>query len=246
MPLRALNVLCALAAMACSVGAQTITGNILIKKRLSRPSVTAPVSVYQRGTTVKLGKKEEEDPIAYERSRVVVYLDGSADTAETTRTPPRIEQLDRQFVPDQVVVPAGAAVSFPNMDPIFHNVYSLSKVKAFDLGSYDKGETRKVVFPKAGIVEVYCHLHPNMMATVVVTPNRWYAQPDRTGQYRIADVPAGEYTLVAWHKNAGFFRKKVKIEQGQDASVDFFIPLDVDPQTEMHKGGEVAVGAVSR
>jgi plastocyanin len=232
--------------MAGTVDAQAITGNILIKKRLSKPSVTAPVSVYQRGTTVKLGKDTEEDPIAYERSRVVVYLEGPGDEAETTSTPPQIEQLDRRFVPDQVVIPSGSAVWFPNMDPIFHNVYSLSKVKAFDLGTYDKGKTRKVVFPKPGLVEVYCHLHPNMMATVVVTPNRWYAQPDRTGQYRIADVPPGEYTLVAWHKNAGFFRKNVKIEQGQDAAVDFFIPLDIDPEKETHKGGEVRVGAVSR
>ena len=243
---RALTVLCALAAMAASVDAQAITGNILIKKRLSKPSVTAPVSVYQRGITVKLGKDVEEDPIAYERSRVVVYLDGPGDTTETTGTPPQMEQLDRRFVPDQVVVPVGSAVLFPNMDPIFHNVYSLSKVKAFDLGSYDKGETRKVVFPKPGIVEVYCHLHPNMMATVVVTPNRWYARPDRSGQYRIPDVPPGEYTLVAWHKNAGFFRKKVKIEQGLDTSVDFFIPLDVYPQRETQKSGEMTVGAVSR
>ena len=246
MALRPLSVLCALAAMAGTLDAQAITGNILIKKRLSKPSVTAPVSVYQRGTTVKLGKDTEEDPIAYEQSRVVVYLEGPGDAAETTSTPPEIKQLDRRFVPDQVAIPAGSVVSFPNMDPIFHNVYSLSKVKAFDLGTYDKGETRNVVFPKPGIVEVYCHLHPNMMATVVVTPNRWYAQPDRTGQYRIADVSPGEYTVVAWHKNAGFFRKKVKIEQGRDAAVDFFIPLDIDPEKESHKGGEATVGAVSR
>ena len=56
------------------------------------------------------------------------------------------------------------------MDPIFHNIFSLSRAKTFDLGSYDQGQTRKVLFPKAGIIDVYCHLHPNMEATIVVTP----------------------------------------------------------------------------
>jgi hypothetical protein len=138
-------------------------------------------------------------------------------------------------MPDMVVVPVGSTVSFPNMDPIFHNIYSLSKPKSFDLGSYDKGETRKVTFPKPGIVEVYCHLHPNMEATVVVTPNRWYARPDRNGQYRIPDVPAGQYTVVAWHRSAGFFRKTVVVENGRDIAADFFIPLEIDSRQEAEK-----------
>jgi hypothetical protein len=116
------------------------------------------------------------------------------------------------------------------MDPIFHNIFSLSKPKAFDLGSYSKGETRYVVFPKPGIVDVYCHLHPNMEATVVVTPNRWYARSDRSGQYRIPDVPPGRYTVVAWHKSAGFFRKSVVVQPGHDSVVDFFVPLEKDSE----------------
>jgi len=217
-------------------GAQEVTGTILIKKRLTRPSVTAPVSVYQRGTAVKLGADAEQDPIAYERSRVVVYIEGAGPAAPDTTTPgettEQVEQLDRRFVPDLVVVPIGSSVSFPNMDPIFHNIYSLSKAKTFDLGSYDKGETRRVKFPKPGIVEVYCHLHPNMAATVVVTPNRWYARPDRAGHYRIPDVPPGKYTVVAWHKSAGFYRKTIVVEEGHDQSVDFLIPIDVDPRQD--------------
>lgn len=237
---------------AACASAQDITGTILIKKRLTRPSVSAPVSVYQRGITVKLGGDAEQDPLAYERSRVVVYLEAAAaleaasgpnaagaavpDASAKAEPKPepaeQVEQLDRRFVPDLVVVPVGSTVSFPNMDPIFHNIYSLSRAKTFDLGSYDKGETRRVIFPKAGIVEVYCHLHPNMAATVVVTPNRWYARPDRAGHYRIADVPPGKYTVVAWHKSAGFYRKSIVVEQGRDPSIDFLIPIDVDPRQD--------------
>jgi plastocyanin len=233
MRFKALLILCATAALASSAGAQDITGTILIKKKLTRPSVTAAVSVYQRGTPVKLGKDADEDPLAYERTRVVVYLEGAGPAAEDSAMPvPQVQQLDRRFMPDLVVVPVGSTVSFPNMDPIFHNIYSLSKAKSFDLGSYDKGETRKVVFPKPGIVDVYCHLHPNMAATIIVTPNRWYARPDRTGQFRIANVPAGQYTVVAWHKSAGFFRKSIVVENGRDAVADFFIPLEADAKPE--------------
>jgi plastocyanin len=247
MRVKELFILCATAAFAVGAGAQDITGTILIKRKLTKPSVTTAVSVYQRGTAVKLGKDSEDDPIAYERSRVVLYLEGSGpSTSDAEDHPPQVQQLDRRFLPDLVVVPVGSTVSFPNMDPIFHNIYSLSKPKTFDLGSYDKGETRKVAFPKAGIVEVYCHLHPNMAATIVVTPNRWYARPDRSGQFRIPNVPPGQYTVVAWHKSAGFFRKSIVVEEGHDAVADFFIPIDVDAKQDAQTGHELAPAGASR
>ncbi len=232
MQLRALVLGSAATLLAMCAGAQDITGTILIKKRLTRPSVTAPVSVYQRGVTVELGGDAEQDPLVYERSRVVIYLEGQIPAAASSSSPApaeQVQQLDRRFTPDLVVVPVGGAVSFPNMDPIFHNIYSLSKPKAFDLGSYDKGETRRVSFQKPGIEEIYCHLHPNMAATIVVTPNRYYARPDRTGKYSISDVPPGQYTLVAWHKTAGFYRKTIVVEKGHDTAADFLIPINVDP-----------------
>jgi plastocyanin len=240
---RKLLALLALATIALSAGAQSITGTILIKKKLTRRSVTAAIPVYQRGTTVALGKDgDDEDPLAKERARVVIYLEGPkvagmgvADAGAAGAAPAaplQVEQLNRRFLPDMVVIPAGSTVTFPNMDPIFHNIFSLSKAKSFDLGNYDKGETRSVVFSKPGIVEVYCHLHPNMAATVVVTPNRWYARVDRSGQYQIPDVPPGQYTVVAWHKAAGFFRKTITVEPGQNAVADFFIPLEAESKPE--------------
>lgn len=222
-----------------AAAAQDISGTIVIKKKLTRRSVTAPVSVYQRGTAVKLAEDPEQDPIAYERSRVVIYLEGAIPQAKTAPSnAAEIQQIDRHFLPDLVVVPAGSTVSFPNMDPIFHNIYSLSKAKSFDLGAYDKGQTRRVSFPRPGIVDIYCHLHPNMAATVVVTPNRYYARPDRAGHYQIDNVPAGHYTLVAWHRSAGFFRKPVEVVAGQITTADFFIPVDVDSTSEPLKDHE--------
>jgi plastocyanin len=235
--MRNLHLLVAIAALAASALGQDITGTILIKKNLTRRSVTASVSVYQRGTVVKLGKDADADPLAYERSHVVIYLEGpgQADDSPVGKDSAHpavltMQQIDRRFSPDLLVVPVGSTVSFPNMDPIFHNIFSLSKPKAFDLGTYDKGETRNVVFGKPGVVGVYCHLHPNMEATILVAPNRWYAKSDGLGHYRIPDVAPGRYTVVAWHKSAGSFRKSVVVEAGHNSVADFFIPVDKDPE----------------
>jgi plastocyanin len=232
MRLHALNLAIVLCALSLGAGAEQISGTILIKKRLTKRNVTAAVSVYQRGTAVRLGQDADQDPIAYEMSRVVIYLEGSEHQSSAAAGIPQVEQLDRRFQPDLVVIPAGGVVAFPNMDPIFHSVFSLSKARTFDLGSYDKGETRKVAFPKPGIVDIYCHLHPNMTATVVVTPNRFYARPDRSGHYVIPDVPPGQYTVVTWHKSAGFFRKTIVVAPAHDGTADFFVPLGDDPASE--------------
>ena len=236
MPSKCLRILFAVLALAGVAAAQNISGTILITRKLTKRNVTPSVSVYQRGPAVKLGKDDQQDPLSFERSRVVIYLEGPgpASSAPTNGTPVQMAQLDRRFSPDLVVIPAGSSVSFPNMDPIFHNVFSLSKTKTFDLGSYDKGQSRSVVFPKPGIVEVYCHLHPNMAGSIVVTPNRWYARSEPSGQYRIPDVPPGQYTIVAWHKSAGFFRKSIRVEAGHDAVADFLIPITEDQNQEAH------------
>lgn len=180
---------------------------------------------------MELGASPAQDPLAFERSHVVVYLEGKAVASPppTSAEPVTIEQQDRQFVPDLVVVPAGSTVSFPNMDAIFHNVFSLSKPRSFDLGNYPKGQTRKVVFPTPGIVYVYCHLHPNMAASIVITPNQWSSKVDAEGQFHLADVPPGKYTVVAWHKTAGFFRQTVVVTEQGAAALRFVIPFAADP-----------------
>ena len=82
-----------------------------------------------------------------------------------------------------------------------------------------------VTFPEAGIVYVNCHLHSNMTATIVVAPNRWNAKADRDGAFELPGVPPGRYTIVAWHKAAGFFRQRVEIIKGRSARVEFLIPI---------------------
>jgi len=206
-----------------------IEGTIVIKRKLTKRRVTPATSSYDRGVTVELrSDQHEEDPLAFERERVVVYLEGEppADGLPSKTVTAAMEQRDRRFVPDTLWIPAGSSVSFPNLDPIFHNVFSLSKPKEFDLGNYAKDHTRTVTFPKAGIVFVNCHLHPNMAAVIVIGPNPWGARVDAAGKFLISDVPPGNYTAVAWHRSAGFFRKTVQVSENHATHLEFFIPLE--------------------
>jgi hypothetical protein len=144
-----------------------------------------------------------------------------------------MEQKDRRFVPELLVIPTGSTVSFPNLDPIFHNVFSLSKAKSFDLGNYPRNHTRTIVFSKPGVEFINCHLHPNMSAAILVTPNSWNATADRAGRFVLHDVPPGSYTIVAWHKAAGLIKKPVTVEPARGASVEFFVPLGANGAPEV-------------
>jgi plastocyanin len=222
--------LLAIAASALTgVKAEEIHGTVIIKQRLTRQRVTAAPSLYQRGPAVELRSDSQDDPLAAERARVVIYLEGpnpgNRPSHPLTAT---MEQKDRRFIPELLVIPIGSTVSFPNLDPIFHNVFSLSKPKSFDLGNYPKDHTRMVTFLKPGVEFVNCHLHPNMSAAIVVTPNGWLATAGRDGRFVLRDVPAGPYTIVAWHKAAGSFKQAVKVLPSRGASVEFFVPLDAN------------------
>ena len=205
-----------------------IRGVVKVERKLTPRNVTPAAGLYQRGTPVSLRPDADQNPLDYERSHVVVYLEGLQRTASpqpAVMEQAVMEQQDRRFSPDLVTIPAGSSVSFPNFDPIFHNVFSLSKPKSFDLGNYPKGQTRMVTFDRPGVVSVYCHLHPNMTGTVVVTPNAWAARVDPAGQFVLADVPPGKYSVVAWHKTAGTFRKTVEVTEGLNSEMNFFVPL---------------------
>jgi plastocyanin len=203
-----------------------IEGQVVIKRKLSRRTVTSPAGTYYRGTAVELASEPVDDPLVFERTHVVVYLEGRSVSAPVTAI---LGQKNRRFTEDLLVVPAGSTVSFPNEDPIFHNVFSLSKPKTFDLGTYPKGQTRTVTLTTPGIIYVNCHLHPNMSAAIVVTPNRWSVRPDRSGAFSFEGVPPGKYTVVAWHKSAGFFRQPVEIKSDETASkLVFVIPFNED------------------
>jgi hemoglobin len=109
-----------------------------------------------------------------------------------------IEQRDRQFAPRVMVVPVGSTVTFPNFDPVFHNVFSLSPSRQFDLGIYKDGETREVTFTKEGVIEVGCNLHANMAASLIVVSAPHYVISNAKGQFSFKSLALGDYTLKAW------------------------------------------------
>jgi plastocyanin len=204
-----------------------IQGTIVVQRKLTKRRVSAPLGAYDRGTVVELKGDTSEDALAFERERVVIYLDGEFPSQAAPITAELVQQ-NRRFVPDTLWVSAGSTVSFPNLDPIFHNVFSLSKPKEFDLGNYPKDHTRTVVFPKPGVVFVNCHLHPNMSAAIVITPNRWGVKANPDGRFTLAGVPEGSYSLIAWHKTAGIFKQKVTVGE-KPVIVSFFIPIGENP-----------------
>jgi plastocyanin len=158
------------------------------------------------------------------RNVVVSFLDVPASTRPA---PMRVEiaQDDEQFVPHVVAVTVGSRVQFPNRDPYFHNVFSLSRPATFDLGRYAPGDSRSNVFDKPGIVKVYCHIHSQMSALIRVFDHRWFTIPNEDGEFAIEEVPAGDHSLVAWHERIGERRERVTIRAGATTEVSFTLPV---------------------
>lgn len=150
----------------------------------------------------------------------VVYLEGSLGVGSGTGAAPSLAQRDTAFSPAAVAVQVGSAVRFPNEDPFFHNVFSYSSTKRFDLGRYPKGESKDVVFDEPGIVDVYCEVHEFMRAVIVVTENPHHAVVGEDGTFRLEGVPPGSYTLVATHPDVDPVRVEVQVSNGGTARVE--------------------------
>ena len=118
-------------------------------------------------------------------------------------TPAVIDQRGLQFQPSVLPVLVGTRVQFPNHDLVLHNVFSASPVKLFNLGTYPPGESRGIVFDRPGVVEVLCHLHPEMRAYVVVLETPYFAVTDRRGFFQIREIPAGTYEVRWWSETCG-------------------------------------------
>ncbi len=147
---------------------------------------------------------------------VVVYLLGATTNAAPSalHTAPRLAQINQSFEPHVLGVPVGTTVEFPNMDMVYHNVFSYSKTKRFDLGYYGKGKSKRVTFDKPGIVQVFCDIHSTMSAYVLVVDTPFVTQPDDDGSYSFSDLPNGTYTLTVWHPDLGERTLNVTVDDG--------------------------------
>lgn len=142
-----------------------------------------------------------------DNSNAVVYLNPLGETTESLPVRNeaafhrfRLVQKNKRFTPHLLVVPVGAVVEFPNYDPFFHNVFSLFEGKRFDLGLYEAGATRTITFNSPGVSYIFCNIHPEMSAVIIVTKNPYYAISTAAGDVTISAVPAGRYQLNIWHE----------------------------------------------
>jgi plastocyanin len=110
-------------------------------------------------------------------------------------------QQNRMFTPHLLVMPVGSTVSFPNKDPFFHNVFSFFNGRRFDLGLYQSGQSRDVVFNRVGVSYIFCNIHPEMSAVIITLDTPYFAVSDDNGDLRIPDVPAGSYTMQVWSES---------------------------------------------
>jgi hypothetical protein len=156
--------------------------------------------------------------------KVTVYLEGDELNRGTYPLPdrnPLLDQTNLQFHPQVLPILVGTSVDFPNRDNLFHNVFSYSQPKEFDLGRYPKDDSRSVTFDRPGVVRVYCDIHSHMNAIILVLQHPYFAVPDDDGRYVIPHVPEGKYVLVLWYGRDAVERRPVEIKAGESLVVDF-------------------------
>ena len=145
----------------------------------------------------------------------------------------KLAQQNKSFRPRSLAVPAGSTVDFPNLDPIFHNVFSLSKPGPFDLGLYRAGASRSRVFNEPTVYRVFCNIHPQMTALIAVLPTSFIAEADATGGYRL-DLPAGRYRLTAWSERSQPSSAEITVSEAAFSAPD--LTLDESKFVELpHK-----------
>jgi plastocyanin len=155
----------------------------------------------------------------------VVYLEsaprGAFDPGEST--PASMDQRNETFEPHVLAITAGTVVDFPNSDRFYHNVFSLSKAARFDLGRYAKGKSKSIRFDQPGIVRVFCEIHSHMNAFILVFAHPFFATTDSDGRYRINNVPAGTYNVIAWNEGVTSEPKPITVGSGGIAELDFAV-----------------------
>jgi plastocyanin len=170
-------------------------------------------------------------PEAAEIRNVVLFLKDAPVVEGSSPRRAEMRQEDERFAPHILPILRGTSVAFPNADDVFHNVFSLSSAKTFDLGRYPKGSVKSEQFDRSGVVQVFCHIHSDMSAVVLVLDNAFYTVPAASGHYEIDGVPPGEYTVIGWHERIKPVLRTVRVIAGETARLDFNIPLPSGGET---------------
>jgi plastocyanin len=227
------GVLCLLCSALCLVCAVffVLAENIQAQQTVT---VTGIVSVVRE--TAGAGKLDSNNAVVWLKA-------GSLNRNSVDRSSPRLHfrilQQHKHFDPHVLAVPVGSVIDFPNLDPFFHNVFSMFNGKRFDLGLYEAGGSHSVTFDAPGICYIFCNIHPEMSAAVVVIDSPYFATSNRAGQFSIPNVAPGNYLLNVWHErgkteSARDFPRPVTIS-AENASLGVIRLVDAGELLANHK-----------
>jgi plastocyanin len=196
--------------------------NGTIRGRVDLPP--QPARSDRRPAVAAIGSRDHRHDDADDRPVSVVYLERAPRGAfgEPDERRVRMDQRNERFVPRVLAITVGSIVDFPNNDRTYHNVFSLSEARTFDLGRYAAGRSKPVRFDRPGVVRVFCDIHSHMSAFILVFAHRFFAVTDADGRYRIDNVPPGAYTVSMWHEASVAEARPVTVpESGGEIEVHF-------------------------
>lgn len=196
-----------------------VTGRVRLTTRVR--GTPLPSNVYQPRAVGHHGASPTP-----EIRNVVVYLKDVAYRGMLPTSRAEVLQKNEAFVPRVLAITRGSTVAFPNDDPYFHNVFSLSSAAAFNLGRYPKGKTSRWEFKKPGLVKVFCNIHSHMAASILVLDHPYFAIPELDGTFALPAVPPGRYTLVGWHERIGDRTTSIVVQPGRPLSVELSLPVE--------------------
>jgi plastocyanin len=180
-------------------------------------------------------------------SNVVIWIEGSRRPGPTpgiapaaaAEPAPAMKSLHKKFTPKVMAVEVGHSIAFPNEDPLFHNVFSVSAENHFDLGLYRRGRSKDKKFESPGLVRVYCNIHPQMIGFIRVVDSSFFAVTEAGGEFTFENVPDGERTVKAWCDEGGETSAQVQVSPRKTAVAS--LSLDVSgfkPQAHKNKYGQ--------
>ena len=208
------------------LAAVTVSGLAMVAAPSWAGSISGTLTLKGAASSTRPASSGDARPakLAAEASEAVVYLQQIPDKVEKKLAKKaetaHMAQDHKTFIPKTLAIPAGTLVEFENQDRVYHNIFSVSPVRRFDLGKYAPRERYEVRFDKPGVIQVFCDLHPKEFGYICVTPNHAYARPDSTGAFQLpAKLPAGNYRLVVWHPRFGKATRDVVMPKKGDVDV---------------------------
>jgi len=190
----------------------TITGTVQIPKT---KKTEIPLGKYRGKIS---GKVAPPSP-----NVAAVWLEGPNLTAPSKSSRVVLAQKNYQFSEPLLVVAKGTTITFPNYDPDFHNIYSLSKPKRFDLGRYkaEEKDIPSVTFDKLGFIALRCEIHDHMKANIIVVDTPHFITTDANGKFTLKNIPPGNYTLHAQTDKKHKWKTSITVQARKTTTVKF-------------------------